>query len=103
MRFVPGEHYEHKDLQPLRYVAVRIRKRQEQLFADGTAVKHFAVVTNIGKWTAVKLLEWHREKAGTIEGVHDVLKNELAAGFCLAAGSAPTLPGCAWRFSPTMC
>ena len=28
----------------------------------------------------MKLIEWHREKAGTIEGVHDVLKNELAAG-----------------------
>jgi hypothetical protein len=80
VRFVPGEHYEHKDLQPLRYVAVRIRKRQEQLFADGTAVRHFAVVTNIWKWSAAKLLGWHREKAGTIEGVHDVLKNELAAG-----------------------
>ncbi len=50
------------------------------LFADGTAVKHFAVVTNIRQWPAAKLLEWHREKAGTIEGVHDVLKNELAAG-----------------------
>ena len=32
-------------------------------------MKHFAVVTNIGEW-----------KAGTIEAVHDVLKNELAAG-----------------------
>jgi hypothetical protein len=27
-----------------------------------------------------RLLEWHREKAGTIEAVHDVLKNELAGG-----------------------
>jgi hypothetical protein len=80
VQFVPGEHSEHKDLEPLRYVAVRIRKRQEQLFADGTAVKHFAVVSNIRKWSVAKLLEWHREKAGTIEGVHDVLKNELAAG-----------------------
>lgn len=26
-----------------------------------------------------KLLEWHREKAGSIEALHDVLKNELAA------------------------
>jgi hypothetical protein len=25
-------------------------------------------------------LQWHREKAGTIEAVHDVLKNELSAG-----------------------
>jgi hypothetical protein len=28
----------------------------------------------------VKLIEWHREKAGTIERVHDVMKNDLAAG-----------------------
>jgi hypothetical protein len=70
--FVPGEKSEHKDTQPLRYIAIRIRQRQEELFADGGKVKHFAVVTNIGDWKA--------EKAGTIEGVHDVLKNELAAG-----------------------
>jgi len=79
VEFVPGERSEHKDTQPLRYVAVRVSKRQDELFADGSAVKHFAVITNLG-WTAAKLLQWHREKAGTIEGVHDVLKNELAAG-----------------------
>ena len=43
-------------------------------------MKQFAVVTNIREWKAARLIEWHREKAGTIEGVHDVLKNELAAG-----------------------
>jgi hypothetical protein len=78
--FVPTETYEHKDSEPLRYVAVRIRKRQGTLFADGSAVKHFAVVTNLSEWSAAKLLEWHRGKAGTIEAVHQVLKNELAAG-----------------------
>jgi hypothetical protein len=26
------------------------------------------------------LLEWHREKAGSIEAIHDIPKNELAAG-----------------------
>ena len=31
-------------------------------------------------WGAKKLLEWHREKAGSIEALHDVLKNDLAAG-----------------------
>ncbi len=77
--FVPGERKEKKDREPLRYVAIRVRRRQGQLFADGSAVKHFAVVTNL-KWAAKKLLPWHREKAGTIEAVHDVLKNELAAG-----------------------
>ena len=78
--FVPGEKSEHKDTQPLRYIAIRIRQRQEHRFADGNQVKHFAVVTNLGEWKAARLIEWHREKAGTIEGVHDVLKNELAAG-----------------------
>jgi len=78
--FVPGEKSEHKDTQPLRYIAIRIRQRQDSLFADGSKVKHFAVVTNIREWKAGRLIEWHREKAGTIEGVHDVLKNELAAG-----------------------
>jgi hypothetical protein len=78
--FVPGEKSEKKDTQPLRYLAIQIRDRQENLFADGSKVKHFAVVTNIDKWKPNRLIEWHREKAGTIEGVHDVLKNELAAG-----------------------
>jgi len=78
--FVPAEKSEHKDTHPLRYVAIRVRQRQEDLFADGSKVKHFAVVTNIREWKAGRLIEWHREKAGTIEGVHDVLKNELAAG-----------------------
>lgn len=78
--FVPGEKSEHKDTQPLRYIAIRIRQRQESLFTDGNRVKHFAVVTNIREWKASRLIEWHREKAGTVEAVHDVLKNELAAG-----------------------
>jgi Transposase DDE domain group 1 len=66
--------------EPLRYVAIRIRKKQRALFADGSPVKHFAVVSNIWDWTVKRLLEWHREKAGSIEAVHDVIKNELAGG-----------------------
>ena len=38
------------------------------------------MVTNIREWQAGRRIEWHRQKAGTVEGVHDVLKNELAAG-----------------------
>jgi hypothetical protein len=78
--YVPSEKSEKKDQQPLRYVGVRLRRKQGELFGDGTAVKHFAVVSNIWKWPAPRLLEWHREKAGTIEMVHDILKNDLAAG-----------------------
>ena len=78
--YVPSEKREKKAQQPLRYVGLRLRKRQGELFADGSAVKHFAVVSNLWEWPASRLLEWHRQKAGTIERVHDVLKNELAAG-----------------------
>ena len=69
-----------KEFGPMRFVAIRIRKRQGELFADGAEAKHFAVVSNVWDWEARRLLEWHREKAGTIEAIHDVLKNELAAG-----------------------
>ena len=37
-------------------------------------------MTKIGEWKARRLIEWRREKAGTVEGVHDVAKNELAGG-----------------------
>jgi len=78
--FVPSERVERKDTQPLRYVAIRIRRRQGDLFDDGATVKHYAIVSNRWEVPAPRLIEWHREKAGTIEGVHDVLKNELGAG-----------------------
>jgi len=61
-----------------RYLAVRIRRRQGELFADGSSVKHFAIVTN-REGDGLTLIRWHREKAGTVEHAHHVLKNELAA------------------------
>ena len=50
------------------------------MFADGSSMRHFAVLSDIWDCEPVKLIEWHREKAGTIERVRDVLKNDLAAG-----------------------
>ncbi|MGA7339038.1 MAG: IS1380 family transposase [Terracidiphilus sp.] len=78
--FVPGEKVEKKDAQPLRYVAIRIRKKQGELFADGSTVRHFALLSNRWELKAARLIEWHREKAGTIEFVHDVIKNDLGGG-----------------------
>lgn len=66
--------------EPLRYLALRVQKRQGELFADGSEAKHYAVATNLWDWAPRRLLGWHREKAGSIEALHDVLKNELAAG-----------------------
>jgi hypothetical protein len=78
--FVPSEKSEKKHTKPLRYVAMRIRKKQGELFDDGSGVRHFAVLSNRWELTAGRLIEWHREKAGTVEMVHDVIKNELAGG-----------------------
>jgi hypothetical protein len=78
--FVPGEKTEKKDLHPLRYVAIRIRKKQDELFDDGSAVRHFAVLSNRWELKPARLIEWHRQKAGTIELVHDVIKNDLGGG-----------------------
>jgi hypothetical protein len=35
------------------------------------------MMSTIREWKASRLLEWHREKAGTVEAVHDALKGEL--------------------------
>jgi len=43
-------------------------------------VKYFAGVTNLWEWPPKRLLAWHREKAGSIEALHDVIKNQLAGG-----------------------
>ena len=78
--YFPEETAANRYREPLRTIAIRIRKKQQRLFADGSEVKYFAVRTNLWGWKPKRLLEWHREKAGTIEAVHDVLKNELAGG-----------------------
>jgi hypothetical protein len=77
--FVPGEAGEKKDSKPLRYVGLRLLKPQGVLFNDGTDRHHHAVVSNLD-WGGAKLLNWHREKAGTVEHVHDEVKNALAGG-----------------------
>ena len=77
--FVPGDASEKKDSQPLRYVGLRLLKPQGVLFADGSDRHHHAVLTNL-PWVGDRLLNWHREKAGTVEHVHDEVKNALGGG-----------------------
>jgi hypothetical protein len=64
-------------------MGIRVRKRQGGLFEDGTATRHFPLLSNIWGWRAGRLMEWHWEKAGTIEAMHDMVKNELAGGVLL--------------------
>mgnify|MGYP002641685150 CR=1 FL=1 len=78
--FVPSAPSTKKGRKPDRYLAIRIVPRQKELFADGSSVKYFAVVSNDFKRGGQELIHWHRQKAGTIEHTHNVLKNDLAAG-----------------------
>lgn len=79
--FVPDWKRNHKkDGKPFRYIAIRIRSRQQDLFeADNERWRHFAVVTNMN-WGGERLLRWQREKQGTVEHGHGVIKGELAGG-----------------------
>jgi Transposase DDE domain group 1 len=81
--YVPSDGVAAKDRPaPPRYLAIRIVRKQGELFADGSTVKHFATVTNLPDpphGSGLDLLHWHRGKAGTVEHAHRVLKDELAA------------------------
>jgi hypothetical protein len=78
--FVPSAPSNKKGRKPDRYLGIRITPYQKELFADGSSVKYFAVVTDDFERDGMAIINWHRQKAGTIEHVHDVLKNDLAAG-----------------------
>jgi len=77
VEFTPGDW--PKMAEPLRYVALRIRTKQGQLFASGADTKYLALVSNRWELAPAALLRWHWQKAGTIELVHDITKNELGA------------------------
>jgi hypothetical protein len=77
VEFTPGNW--PKDAKPLRYVAVKFIGKQLDLEGK-VPVKLLAVVTNRRDLQPAALLRWHWEKAGTIEHVHHVVKNELGGG-----------------------
>jgi len=77
--YIPEASGVGKDSQPDRYIALRVTRKQQTLFEDGNAVRYYAIVTNHAG-TGEEVIHWHREKAGTVEYVHDVTKNDLGAG-----------------------
>ncbi len=81
VEFIPDWRRNHKKHgATFRYLAIRVRSRQRELFADEDSNwRHFAVVTNLD-WEGEQLLRWHREKQGTVEHGHGILKRDLAAG-----------------------
>jgi len=78
--FVPSEKTEKKDIVPLRYVGLRLTKAQGELFADGNEHHYHALLSNRWEMDGGDLITWNRAKAGTIEQVHDEMKNGLGAG-----------------------
>lgn len=77
VEFTPGNW--PKDAMPLRYLVLRFKRRQGQLFSTGERVKYLSVVTN-REGNGADLIRWHWKKAGTIEHLHDETKNALGAG-----------------------
>lgn len=68
-----------KSAEPLRYVALRFTPLQAEIFGEA-GPRYHAIVSNRRELSSAELVEWHRGKAGTIEHVHRVLKDELGAG-----------------------
>lgn len=77
VEFTPGDW--PRDAKPLRYIALRFTPLQRELF-DNKGVSYHAVVSNRHDLDVAQLVRWHRQKAGTIEHVHRVMKDELGAG-----------------------
>jgi hypothetical protein len=77
IEFTPGDW--PREARPLRYIALRFTPLQSELF-DNRGVRYHAVVSNREDLEAAQVVRWHRHKAGTIEQVHRVLKDELGAG-----------------------
>ena len=77
--YVPSARYEQKGAWPRRYIGIRLLKAQGALFADGSDRHYHAIVTNRTE-AGGRVVDWHRQKAGTIEQVHDQVKNGLGGG-----------------------
>lgn len=68
------------DLQGITFVGIRMTPRQADLLQDDRRkVVYLAIATN-RRESPAELVRWYWGKAGTIEHVHDVVKNELGGG-----------------------
>ena len=80
VEYVTAGQTENKTSRPFRYIVIRRREDQGRLFGTGEARFYLAMVTNEWSSSAEDMWWWHKEKCGTVELTHDVMKNDLAAG-----------------------
>lgn len=78
--FVPDRKQEKRNSRPYRYLALRMRQPQGEMFHDGAQTHHYAIVTNIWDMAGKALIEWQRGKAGSVEQVHHIIISDLAGG-----------------------
>jgi len=77
VEFTPGDW--PRSATPRRYIALRFTPLQAELF-EASGPRYHAVVSNRDDLDATQIVRWHRGKAGSIEQVHRVMKDELGAG-----------------------
>lgn len=77
--YVPTVPNWRKNHPPERYIVWRAVPKQGHLFADGSEVKFFGVVTNMD-WEGSRLIRWYWEKQGTVEHAHRALASDLGVG-----------------------
>lgn len=80
LEFIPSAASVKKDMKPDRYLAIRVRPWQTELFSDANSYHYYDVVTNRWEMEGEELLRWQRQRCGSVEKVHDIVKNDLAGG-----------------------
>jgi hypothetical protein len=75
--YVPEQRGAKKGDRPFRYIGIRNPRKEVDLFE--WAYRHFAVVTNRWQMEGNELLNWQRQRCGTVEWAHDLLKNDFGA------------------------
>ena len=75
--YVPEQRRPKKGDRPFRYIGIRIPRKEVDLFEG--PYRHFAVVTNRWGMEGNELLNWQRQRCGTVEWAHDLLKNDFGA------------------------
>lgn len=79
--FVPEEPGARKGERPFRYIAIKLPPKlvQLDLFEPPPPDDRYVAIVTNRDVPAPELIHWHREKCGTVEKMHDMLKHDVGA------------------------